>query len=262
MENSRWCLILGVSSGMGRACARALSRDGWNIIGVYFDIAENEAQVEELRSELGHNSDQVHFFNKNADNSKAREKIVAEIKDILCGDKVTLFLHSLAFGALLPFIGRDREEQTIQKSQMEMTLSVMAHSLVYWTQDLWNQELLGKGSKIFAMTSGGSVMYLKNYGAVSAAKCALESHVRQLATELAPHGVMVNCLRAGITNTPALRKIPEFEALLQRARENNPHGRLSTPEDIGEALCSLSKMNQSWMTGNVINVDGGEILTI
>lgn len=262
MIEKKWCLILGVSSGIGKACAKSLSRNGWNIIGVYFDIAENEGMIEQLKAELMKDSEHVHFFNKNADNHKARVEIVVDIGRILSGARIDLFLHSLAFGTLLPFIKDDSQQQTIQKTQMDMTLSVMAHSLVYWTQDLWDRGLLGRGSKIFAMTSGGSVMYSKNYGAVSAAKCALESHVRQLATELAPHGVMVNCLRAGITDTPALRKIPEFEALLRRAKENNPHRRLSTPEDIGEALCALSKMTQSWMTGNVINVDGGEILMI
>jgi enoyl-[acyl-carrier-protein] reductase (NADH) len=247
---------------MGRACARALSREGWNILGVYFDLAENAGRVESLRQELELTSGHVSFFNKNADNRRARQEILDEIAVLLAGEKLTLFLHSLAFGTLLPFIREESDEETIQKTQMEMTLSVMAHSLVYWTQDLWERELLGGGSKIFAMTSGGSVMYTKSYGAVSAAKCALESHVRQLAVELAPYGVMVNSIRAGITDTPALRKIPEYQDLLRRAEENNPHGRISTPEMIGEALCTLSRMPHSWMTGNVINIDGGEILTI
>jgi len=262
MENKKWCLALGVSSGIGRACARSLSKDGWNIIGVHFDISDKDAEIAELKSELQKTSDEVHFFNKNADSRKGRLEMVDDISQLLMGQQVDLMLHSLAFGTLLPFIKTEKTDKIIQKNQMEMTLSVMAHSLVYWTQDMWDKKLLGKGSKIFAMTSSGSVMYSENYGAVSAAKCALESHIRQLATELAPHGIMVNSIRAGITDTPSLKKIPEFKALIKRAEENNPHGRLSTPEDIGDALCSLSRMPHSWMTGNVINIDGGELLTI
>ena len=53
---------------------------------------------------------------------------------------------------------------------MDMTLSVMAHSLVYWTQDLVARELLGRGSRIFSMTSEGSHRVVPNYGAVSAAR--------------------------------------------------------------------------------------------
>lgn len=261
-QKNKWCLILGVSSGIGKATAESLSKEGWNIFGVHLDMADQETRIAELKFALQQNNVQVHFFNKNADNRKAREEIINDLKDQLGTDTLDLLVHSLAFGTLLPFIKTAENEDIIQKNQMEMTLSVMAHSLVYWTQDLWHQKLLAKGAKIFAMTSGGSVMHSKNYGAVSAAKSALESHARQLAIELAPHGVMVNCLRAGITNTPALRKIPEHEVLLQRAKDFNPHCRLSTVEDIGNAICSLTKMPGSWMTGNVINIDGGEILTI
>ena len=262
MDQTKWCLVLGVSSGMGRACARALSKEGWNILGVYIDVAEKEAEVDALRVELGVTSEHVHLINKNADSRKGRLTLIDEIVERTGGEKINLLLHSLAFGSLLPFIKVEEDNDVIQKNQLEMTLSVMAHSLVYWTQDLWDRRMLAQGSQIFAMTSGGSVKYTKTYGAVSAAKCALESHVRQLSIELAPYKIMVNCLRAGITDTPALRKIPEHELLLKRAADFNPTGCLSTPEIIGEALVAMTNMPNSWMTGNVINIDGGEILTI
>jgi NAD(P)-dependent dehydrogenase (short-subunit alcohol dehydrogenase family) len=261
-QQDKVCLILGVSSGIGRACALALSRESYDVLGLYFDIAEREPLADELRRELGQHSGRVHLFNRNADSKRTREETVADIGKILESRPIDVLLHSLAFGTLLPFIRTSPEVDVIQKSQMDMTMSVMAHSLVYWTQDLWAEKLIARGSRIFAMTSGGSVMYTKNYGAVSAAKCALESHTKQLALELAPHGVMVNCLRAGVTDTPSLRKIPEADALLQRARVNNPHGRLSTPEDVAASVVALSHLQSTWMTGNVINVDGGEILTI
>ena len=91
---------------------------------------------------------------------------------------------------------------------MEMTLDVMANSLVYWTQGLVAKKLMGEGGRIYAMTSAGSLHIWGGYGAVSAAKCALESHIRQLAFELVPLGITANALRAGVTDTPALRKIP------------------------------------------------------
>ena len=67
-------------------------------------------------------------------------------------------------------------------------MDVMANSLVYWTQDLFFANLLSPGGRIFAMTSAGDHIVWPAYGAVSAAKCALESYVRQLAVELAPEG--------------------------------------------------------------------------
>ena len=65
-------------------------------------------------------------------------------------------MHSLAFGSLQPFLAED-PKGPISRKQMEMTLDVMANSLVYWVQDLWRAGLLEAGSKVFAMTSEGSV---------------------------------------------------------------------------------------------------------
>jgi enoyl-[acyl-carrier protein] reductase III len=110
------------------------------------------------------------------------------------------------------------------------------------------------------MTSAGGHRVWRTYGAVSASKAALESHVRQLAVELAPHGIAVNALRAGVTDTPAARKIPGSDTMFRRALESNPGKRLTAPEDVAELLVSLSLHESTWTTGNVIGVDGGEDL--
>ena len=70
------------------------------------------------------------------------------------GGNIKAMLHSLAFGTLRLYIADDPSESLNQK-QMEMTLDVMAHSLVYWTQDIVHRGLMGKGGKVFAMTSEG-----------------------------------------------------------------------------------------------------------
>jgi enoyl-[acyl-carrier-protein] reductase (NADH) len=137
----------------------------------------------------------------------------------------------------------------------------MAHSLVYWAQDMATRRLLGQSSRIFAMTSSGSTRVIKAYGAVSAAKAALESHIRQLAYEMAPMGVTANAIRAGVTDTPALRRIPGGPELHARAMERNPSGRSTTPEDVAKAIAVLSDERLYWMTGNVIGIDGGEELS-
>jgi enoyl-[acyl-carrier-protein] reductase (NADH) len=136
----------------------------------------------------------------------------------------------------------------------------MAHSLVYWTRDLFHAGLIGRGSRIYAMTSEGSILAVPTYGAVSAAKAALEAHVRQLALELAPAGITVNAIRAGVTDTPALRRIPGWEYLVKAASTRNPHRRMGRPEDVADALMALATPLTHWMTGNVIGVDGGEVM--
>jgi len=76
--------------------------------------------------------------------------------------------------------------------------------------------------------------------------------------ELAPRGITVNAIRAGVTDTPALRKIPGHELLIEGAQRRNPHGRLTTPADVAAAIGVLCHPNTYWITGNVIGVDGGE----
>ena len=255
----RWALILGASSGFGEACARALAGAGYDIAGVHLDRKGGLAHVEEIKAAIGKAGRRALYFNANAADEENRQEILdalaAEIKQR--GGTVAVLMHSLAFGTLKPYIGDDR----LSKSNIDMTLDVMAHSLVYWTQDCVRRGLFSPGSRIFSMTSSGSTRVIPSYGAVSAAKCALESHTRQLALELARLGVTVNAIRGGVTRTPASERIPGSDTLFTEAARRNPHGRLTRPEDVANAVVALCSPGTDWVTGNVINVDGGEEVT-
>jgi enoyl-[acyl-carrier protein] reductase III len=253
----RWALILGASSGFGEAAARELAANGWDIFGVHLDRRAGLEHVEQIKAAITAHGRQAHFFNANAADHDKRRELVAEMQALAGGRPVGLLLHSLAFGTLKPFVADD-EKEALAPQQMDMTLDVMAHSLVYWTQALVRARLLVSGSRIYAMTSAGDRVVWKSYGAVSAAKAALESHVRQLAFELAPAGITAVAIKAGVTDTPALRKIPGNEALIESARARNPAGRLTTPEDVARCLVELSRPGTRWLTGCVVNVDGGE----
>jgi enoyl-[acyl-carrier protein] reductase III len=197
----RWALILGASSGFGEACVRALAAAGYDIAGVHLDRKAGLEHVAEIKAEIARLGRRALFFNINAaDEGKRREVVEALAREIETnGGTVAVLMHSLAFGTLKPYIGED----VLNKANVEMTLDVMAHSLVYWVQDVIQRGLMGRGGRVFAMTSSGSNRVIQSYGAVSAAKSALESHIRQLAVELASHGIAVNALRGGVTDTPA-----------------------------------------------------------
>ena len=254
-----WALILGASSGFGEATSLELSRCGLNICGVHLDRRGTLPHVEEVIQGVRSTGRKALFINMNAADEQKRREAISSLKSQIGDGFVRVLLHSLAFGTLKPMIAETDEEQ-INPAQMNMTLDVMAHSLIYWAQDLNRHGLLRNGSRVFAMTSLGSELATKSYGAVSAAKSALESHIRQLSLELAPFGVTANAIRAGVTETPSLQKIPGHENLIEAALKKNPSGRLTTPLDVARAIAVLSHPDTYWMTGNTINVDGGEMI--
>lgn len=256
----KWALILGASSGFGAATSRALARKGMNIFGVHMDMKTTMPRVEAVRADCEDAGSKTVFFNMNASNEQKRDRAIARMKDELAASgeaSVWVMMHSLAFGTLKPFIADDPAD-AISPTDMNMTLEVMSHSLVYWTQALVRANLLARGSRIWSMTSEGSHRVVPNYGAVSAAKASLESHTRQLAMELGPRGILVNCIQAGVTDTPALRMIPGNEQLVEASIRRNPGKRLTTPEDVANTIAALADPSVSWISGSIIFVDAGE----
>jgi NAD(P)-dependent dehydrogenase (short-subunit alcohol dehydrogenase family) len=255
-----WALVLGASSGFGAAAALKLAQAGSDVIGVHLDRRATMPNVEKLTQEIQALGRQAWFFNVNACDAEKRAEVLAEVQKRFTergkGEKVRVLLHSLAFGTLKPLVAEQSEELT--QKQMDMTLDVMAHSLVYWVQDLLHRDLLRTDGRIFAMTSTGSSQVWAGYGAVSAAKAALESHCRQLALELGPRGITANAICAGVTDTPSMQKIPNAENLQSVAIRKNPSHRLTLPDDVANALVALSQTCTYWLNGNVLFVDGGE----
>ena len=265
MDNNlqdRWALILGASSGHGAATALELARRGMHIFGVHLDLRATLPNAQRVIDQIQDLGREAVFFNTNAADADKRRKVLDTIREKLPpGQHVRVFMHSLAFGTLRPYVPPDAKE-AVSQAQMEMTLDVMAHSLVYWVQDILYRNLLGPGSKVFAMTSAGSHRIWPSYGPVGCAKAALEYHVKHLAVELVQRGIAVNAIQAGVTDTPALRRIPGHEEMLSLTRQRNPGGRNTTPQDVARAIALLSAEDAAWMTGNVIDVDGGEDLVM
>ncbi len=247
-----WALILGASSGIGAACAKKLAESGMNIYGIY--LRKPQSVIDELENYIKSQNVEVVFHKMNAMNDEKRLEVVNNLAKL---GYVKTFIHSIAFGTLKPMLSKN-DHSTLNQKNIEMTINVMGSSLVYWTQDLYKANILKQGTQIFSMTSSGGRRQWPSYGAVSMAKATLESASRQLAIELAGEGIAVNTIQAGVTDTPALRKIPGNEKMIEFANKQNPSGRLTLPEDIADYVSLLSMSNNSWLTGNVLRVDGGE----
>lgn len=257
-KKTDWALILGASSGFGGATAIELAKHGMNICGVHFDRAATLPNAEKVKSECESQGVRVLFFNVNASDPEKRTEVVETLqKEFTPESNIRVLLHSLAFGSLKPLVAKEEKDQLTQ-AQVEMTLDVMASSLIYWVQAVFNRGMLKKGGRIFGMTSSGGRKQLMNYGAVSAAKAALESYLRQLALELGPYGITANAIMAGVTDTAALRKIPGAQQMLDIAKAKNPSMALTTPEAVAKAICLLAHDDAYFISGNTIGVDGGE----
>src|SRR5260221_925639 len=210
-SRERWALILGGSSGMGEATARALAAAGYNICGIHLDFRAALQHVEELKADLAAEGRDVLYINMNAADDEKRANALAELGSRFEAARaagrdpyVRVVMHSLAFGSLLPFI-TDDPKGAVDRKKMEMTQDVMANSLVYWVQDLYRGGVPGNGSEIYAMTSQGSTRVVPSYGVVSRAEAPLELHIHQPAMELGRlrTGVTANAIRAPRTTKPA-----------------------------------------------------------
>ena len=225
--------------------------------------------VEDVKAQIAAAGSEALYINTNAADDDKRTAALRTLREQFDRSRaegrhpyIRVVMHSLAFGSLVPFLADD-PKAGVDRKKMEMTQDVMANSLVYWVQDLWRGGFLESGSKIFAMTSEGSTRVVPSYGVVSSAKAALESHIRQLAMELARFGtgITANAIRAGVTLTPALMKIPEKDAIIEAATRRNPTGRMTTPQDVARAIVALSAEGTEFINGEIIGVDGGEYIT-
>jgi len=261
MTSKKWALILGASSGFGAGAARRFATEGYDVIGIHLDRKSTRHMAEAVQEDVRKSGQEAVFFNINAADPLKIESTLDAIHEHFTGaegeNTIIALMHSLAFGTLLPFITADMKK-VMRPKQLTMTTEVMANSLIYWVQGLIKRGMMSSGGRIIAMTSSGSRRCIPDYGAVSSAKAALESHVRQLSLELAPFNITANAVCAGVTDTDALRKIPINKKLARVAIDRNPHHRLGTVEEVADTIVGLCSPAFRWINGNTIHCDGGE----
>ncbi|MFT6138334.1 MAG: enoyl-[acyl-carrier protein] reductase I [Salibacteraceae bacterium] len=254
--NNEWALILGSSSGLGLATAKKLAQHGLNLCLVYRSRKSDNSAILELFQAIA-SKYQVEVLEFNVDIVKPENREI--VLDKLVGKGIVkVLVHSIAKGNLKPMTAGDSRE--LQNDDFHLTLENMAISLYDWTKAVFTKQLFAKDARVISFTSEGNKKAWKNYAAVSAAKVALEAITRNIALEFAPHGIRANCIEAGVTDTASLRMIPGNEKLIEHALKRNPFKRLTTPEDVANAVYLLSRDEARWITGAIIPVNGGEHL--
>lgn len=166
--------------------------------------------------------------------------------------RLDYLIHSIAFSPRDTLGGRVVDAP--QQGFLE-TMDVSCWSFIRMAH--LAEPLMTKGGTLFTMTYYGSQMVVENYNIMGVAKAALECAVRYMAAELGSKGIRVHAISPGPLATRAASGIPEFDALLAKAKTKSPARELVSIEDVGIATAFLAHDAARLMTGEVLYVDGG-----
>jgi enoyl-[acyl-carrier protein] reductase III len=231
-------LVTGGTRGIGLAIAHRLVRDGAAraVLGYLRNDAAAEAAAEEIRAAGA----EVDLVRGNIASEKVVEKIAAAGPD-------RVVVHNAATGVIRPALEADDKH-------WDWTMNANARSLLALARA--TAPSMSEGSAIVAISSLGAQRVLENYVLIGTSKAALESVVRYLGVELAPRGIRVNAVSAGVVETGALEHFPNREEMLA-AGAANPVGRLVEPDDIAGAVAFLCSPDARMFCGQTVVVDGG-----
>jgi enoyl-[acyl-carrier protein] reductase I len=166
--------------------------------------------------------------------------------------KLDFVVHSIAFSPKEALQGRVVD---VTREGFLTTLEVSCWSFIRMAH--LAEPLMSNGGTLFTMSYYGSQMVVKNYNIMGVAKAALESAVRYLAAELGPKGIRVHAISPGPLATRAASGIPEFDALLDKAKAQAPARSLVSIDDVGVATAFLAHDAARLITGETLYVDGG-----
>ncbi len=232
-------LVTGGSRGIGRAIALRFAELGARRIGIGYLRGDSaaEATAGELR---GLGSEPVLLRGNVASERVAREAEQLGPFDVL--------IHNAATGVIRPAL-------ETEDKHWDWTFAANARALLSLARALVPS--MPSGGAIVGISSLGSIRVLEGYALVGASKAAMEAVVRHLAVELAPQGLRVNAVSAGLVETEALEHFPNRERMLAAARTRTPAGRMVTPEDVARAVTFLCSPDAAMIVGHTLVVDGG-----
>jgi enoyl-[acyl-carrier protein] reductase III len=216
-----------------------LVRDGAARVGIGY--LRNDRAAEETADELRGLGAEPTLVRGNISSERVLEEVAAL-------GPLDALVHNAATGVIRPAL-------ETQPKHWEWTLTANARALLDLARAAVPQ--MPSGSTIVGVSSLGSTRVLQNYTLVGTSKAALESLVRYLAVELAPRGIRVNAVSAGVVETEALQYFPNREQMLEEGHTRTPAGRLVTPEDVAGVVAFLCSPEAEMVRGHTLVVDGG-----
>jgi enoyl-[acyl-carrier protein] reductase III len=232
-------LVTGGTRGIGKTIALRLASEG--AARVALGYMRNDAAADAAAEEVRKAGAEPLLVRGNV----ASDKVIAELAS---HGPYAVVVHNAATGVIKPAL-------ETEDKHWDWTLNANARALLSLARACAPD--MESGSSIVAISSLGAQRVLENYVLVGTSKAALESVVRYLAVELAPRGLRVNAVSAGVVETEALDHFPNREEMLHSGKTRTPAGRLVEPEDIAGAVAFLCSPDAQMVCGQTLIVDGG-----
>ncbi|MCU1592876.1 MAG: short-chain dehydrogenase/reductase [Frankiales bacterium] len=243
-------LVTGGGTGIGFASAAALIADGAHVTICGRTLGTLEDGVARLEKVAGCGGTASYVVADVTDEASVAEAVAAAaaVRDRLD----TVVANAGGGGMLGPVHVQDLAEFTrVLHLNVLGTMLAAKHAAPHLIRS--------RGSFVAVSSLAGHVTH-RWFGAYPVSKAAIEELVRNMADEYGPAGVRANVVRPGFTATELMELVPRDSPVFQSYLENTPLEGVGEPEDVGDLVRFLSGAEARWITGQVINVDGGHHL--